>query len=699
MGELAFQNPALVLGGLAIAVPVAIHLLSRRRSRRLAFAAVDFILRAKKEKVHHIKLKQLLLLLLRALVVLCVGLAIARPLLRPKAAAQVLGNQAAATALVLDGSFSMRYRLGGQTLFERAQSDAQTLVDKLSRQSPATLVVCDGRPPVATRLDFDRVALQHRIRGARPTYRPADVSACIAVAAHALQASPLEAKRIYVLSDLAVPSIHLDEPAPMISTPKGPVLAQVVFIDSARGHELPNLAVTEVKVTPSAELGTRGFDVAATISNSGDRPATGISVALLVGGHILTRGFVDVPAHASARKVLRNRFEPGTDLGEVVLGHDALIPDDSRAFVVNVPRDVNALVVDGAPNDVRYRDEAFFVDAALGPGHTGGRIHATFLDADAAQALDLSDFDVVLLLNVATPRSAFVASLRSFVENGGGLFISAGDQVDPDEYNGAFGDLLPRAMHLVRTAADPSEPDGPPPARFADIDVTAPAFRVFAGATEGFDSTSVYKYVQLQPDARGKERVLASFDDGSPAIIEAQRGRGRVVLYTSTVDAGWTDWPLHTTFLPAIQQLTEYLGGALAKKPPVPSTVGAVRKLDLPSGTRLVELKGPDGRAVQVSSSGVRVDEPGFYTATVSESGSVRDAPELAFAAVLDPVASDTRRLDPKELAAHFGGAGHSSVAGGVEGALPKTGTPLWTYLLVAALAAFIGEGVLVRNG
>lgn len=699
MGALGFANPALAWGALAVVVPIAIHLLSRRRSRRLAFAAVDFILRSKKQKVRHIKLRQLLLLVLRALVVACVGLAIARPLWRPKEAAATASGAHAATALVLDASLSMRYRLGTGTLFERAQAEAKSLVEALAPESPATLVVCDGTAPQAEPPAFDRVLLKQKIAAAHATFRPADVTACMAAAARALGESPLEGKRIYVLGDLTAASLRLDAPPPKVPTPKGEVLPEVVFIDAARGSELPNLAVTDVVLSPSAALGTRGFEVAATIRNSGAKAAQNVPVALRVAGQAVTRGFVDVPAHGSARKVLAHRFEPGTQAAEVALEADALPEDDSRAFVLRVPRDVRALVVDGAPSAVRYRDEAFFVDAALGPGRTGGRITATFLDADAAQARPLADFDVVLLLNVPTPRATFVAALRQFVEAGGGLFLSVGDQVNPDEYNAAFGDLLPRPMHLVRTAAEPDETGGPPPARFSRIDATHPAFAVFDGATEGFDSARIFRYVLLRPDPRQDERILASLDDGSPAIVEAQRGRGRVILYTSTVDRDWSDWPIRTSFLPAIQQLTAYLAGGLDERPPAPAKVGDVRALALPEGAQLAQVKGPDGKPVRVGEEGVAVEEPGQYGVVLRDGSGTRDAPLLAFAAVLDGRESDTTRLSADELAEHFGGEGHSSVAGGADSALPRSGTPLWTWLLLAALLAFVAEGVLVRQG
>lgn len=698
MEALAFGNPALLWGALAVAVPFAIHLLSRRRSRRVAFAAIDFILRSKKQKVRHVRLRQLLLLLLRALVIACIALALARPLWRPpQAAAQATGTLSA-VAVVVDASMSMRYRLGGEALFDRARKEAKRLLEQLPSDSPVTLVVCDGREVDAEPPGFDRVALRQRLDRAAPSFRHADVTACMSAAARALGESPIEGKKLYVVGDLTGVSLPLDAPAPRVPTPAGDVLPEVAFIDAAEGEPIPNLAVVDVETAPSAALGTRGVEVTATIRNSGDQPAQNVAVALEVNGQVVTRGYVDVPPRGSARKQLAHRFEPGTQRGRVVLAGDALSEDDARAFVVRVPRDVRALVVDGAPSAVRYRDEAFFVEAALGPERTGGRISAVFLDADAAQARPLTGFDVVLLLNVPTPKSGFVEALRTFVESGGGLFVSLGDQAEPDDYNASFGALLPRPLHLVRTASEPGDPAGVP-ARFARVDLRHPALRVFDGAVEGFDTARIDRYVLLQPDARKDERVLASYDDGAPALIEARRGRGRVVLYTSTVDRDWTDWPIRTSFLPAIQQLTAYLAGGLEEAPAPPARIGDVRpRPELPEGTTVASVTGPDGERVLLVEDGVPVDQPGHYRWTVRDANGERDVPEHSFAALLDPRESDTRRHPADELARHFAGEDAATVAAGADGALPSSGTPLWSWLLMGAVFAFVAEGFLVRR-
>lgn len=697
MEALAFGNPALLWGLLAAGLPLVIHLISRRRARKSSFAAVEFLLRARQQQARQFKLKQLLLLLMRTALVLFIALALAKPLLRPKAVVAASSSGIAATSIILDASLSMRYRLKGQSLFEQAQNEARAVIDSLPGESSVNLVICDGQMPQVDPPGFDRAAIKQKIQEAQASYRAADLGTCMNAAARSLAESPIQGKKLYILSDLTLPALRLDQSLPKIDTPEGEVLPEVVFIDAAKGEELPNLAVVDVKLKPSTSLGSRGFEITTTVRNSGSKAVENVPLSLKVQDQVLSRGFVDVPAKGSARKVLAHRFEPGTALAEVSLPEDALVEDDSRAFVLRVAPDVRALVVNGSPAAIRHRDEAFFVEAALGPGRTGGRITTDFVDADAAQSRSLAGYDVVLLLNVLPPRSNFVQNLKDFVKQGGGLFVSLGDNVQPEDYNATFGDLLPRPLHLLRTAADPEDPAARP-ARFSRIDFSHPALQLFSGAAEGFDSARVYRYAHVQPDARKNEHILATWDDGAPALIESRYEKGKVLLYTSTVDRDWTDWPIRTSFLPAIQQLTSHLAGALDPKPAHPVVLGEERRLDLEEQDAAVQVLGPDGKALRFEKNSVRPELPGHHRVRSAE-GRQRELPEFTFAAVIDPRETDTQRHDPKELALRFGGEGKAVVAAGAHSALPRGGTPLWTWLLLGAIAAFFAEGVLTRKG
>ena len=38
-------------------------------------------------------------------------------------------------------------------------------------------------------------------------------------------------------------------------------------------------------------------------------------------------------------------------------------------------------------------------------------------------------------------------------------------------------------------------------------------------------------------------QIVARFDDGAPALVERRIGSGRVMVWTSTLDLQWSDFP------------------------------------------------------------------------------------------------------------------------------------------------------------
>jgi len=62
-----------------MAVPILIHLLARRRFRRIRWAAMDFLLDAERRNRRRMRLEEWILLLLRCLAVLLLALLVARP--------------------------------------------------------------------------------------------------------------------------------------------------------------------------------------------------------------------------------------------------------------------------------------------------------------------------------------------------------------------------------------------------------------------------------------------------------------------------------------------------------------------------------------------------------------------------------------------------------------------------------------------
>src|SRR5262245_18467647 len=139
----------LAAAGAAVTIPVIIHLLNRRRYRVVTWAAMRFLLAAQRKNTRRMRLEQIILLAVRALVVAQLLLAMASvrdergdwcwwQSLFPSSATAHAAQSSRRThkILVLDGSVSMALRVpnphgeGETTCFERARALALEIIDK-----------------------------------------------------------------------------------------------------------------------------------------------------------------------------------------------------------------------------------------------------------------------------------------------------------------------------------------------------------------------------------------------------------------------------------------------------------------------------------------------------------------------------------------------------------------------------------------
>ena len=91
---------------------------------------------------------------------------------------------------------------------------------------------------------------------------------------------------------------------------------------------------------------------------------------------------------------------------------------------------------------------------------------------------------------------------------------------------------------------------------FYTIDRVDHGHRIFAKfkpEASPFGDTRFYQFMKTDP---GEGRVIASFSDGSPAIIDAG---DRVLLFTSSADIAWNDFALSSQFLPIVHEALLHL--------------------------------------------------------------------------------------------------------------------------------------------
>ncbi|HEY7957831.1 MAG TPA: BatA domain-containing protein [Polyangia bacterium] len=715
---MSFLAPGFAIFTVLFVVPIAIHLIGRSRARVQRFAAIDLLLRSERKVARRTRLRQLLLLALRALAIALVPFILAKPFIEAKSdlPAEVQGSQSA--VIVLDDSLSMRLAPGGKRLFERAKARARKIIAALGPDADAALVLASrgGGAPIPE-LTADRARLERAIAEVKPTYRATDVTGALKRAAQILQSASRPERRVYLISDLAAHGFDRDPPW---AAGSGPELAPV---DVADGLSRDDRAVTDLRVEPAPQLGPRGVRISVDVADFSSQPAKDLPVTLRVDGKPVAKGLLDIDAGQRATKRFFHTFARGGE-GEAEVGvhdveaelePDALSADDRRFARVEVRRDLRVLIVDGDPRTVRRDDEVFYLETALRPGdRDDSQLDVATITPDELARRPLTDYDVIFLCNV---KAGFpVAPLAAFVARGGGLFITLGENVDPDAYDSALGELLPQPLQSIRTAGpvQGGSDDGEIRSsgageRIGRIDRDHPALKpLLAGEKkdELFAAARFSRFALFRPTPESADRhVLLSFQDGSPALLEAKRGQGRVMLLASSIDRDWNDLAIQPAFLPLMQQATRYLGRAPLHDPEAPSLVGQRHDIPLTPGDQRVEVTLPSGKvraferdqvAGRKSLAFTHTDEPGIYRVAVAtaDHDTARPRPQASFVVNVDPAECDTTRISQARLAAISAGAGAETKTAKA----PRRKVELWHALGAALLLLLFGEALLLRR-
>jgi hypothetical protein len=723
-----FLAPSVLLGLLAALLPWLIHRIGKRRANPVRFAAMELLLKAERQVSARRRLRQVLLLILRTATAAALPLIFARPFTEVRSDLPASTTRPQSAVIVLDDSGSLRRSVGeglgqGRMLFEAARSRARALLQHLSPESDAALILAsEGTPTPVGEPSSDRGRMLSALEATACSARRADFTAALRKAAQILGTSSRSDRLIYVITDLQAAGWEGGSGLPAAAAAvaggaegaagsgSGPGAIQVVILDVTGGAAWENRAVVGLSAEPAPEGGALGVAVVAEIANHAEGAITNLGLTLKLDGVAVAKGFVDVPAHGRARKRFLHTLGGGgaAHEAEVEIDGDSFPVDDRRLARVEVSRGLRILVVNGDPRTVRTEDETFFLEAALRAGGTGFQVGMALPDELPGRVL--TDYAVIFLANIPRPTADMAAALTRYVERGGGLFISVGDKVDVELWNQRMGKVLPQPLGLKRTAsarpggnAEGETIDMRPAERLAPIDRRHPLLASFAARGEGLASARFFQFMLLEPvpDAQGRTVVLR-YENGAPALVEAHLGRGRVLLLTTSVDREWTDLPIRPGFLPLVQEAARRLAGVPSGEAVSALVVGQQREIAVAADERRVEVTKPNGDLRWLTPEGRpregkqtrtvmfgETDEPGAYRVRTSRNdGSMVERPDESFVVNLD-----VRESNPARLAADK--RPDRSTAGENGAASPKRRVELWHGLAAAVLIFVLLESAL----
>ena len=196
-------NPwALGIGAAAIALPIAVHFLTRPRPRRMSLPTVRFIRSAVEQRRARHRLRDWLLLALRSLAVILLACAFARPLLGRQPLISARDGANATRVVIVDVSQSMSAAVNGVTPIASARDVAASYLNYRS-DLEADLILAGATPRLAmphTSTNFP--AMREQLASANVESERIDVTAAINEGSRLLANSPASRRReLVIVSD------------------------------------------------------------------------------------------------------------------------------------------------------------------------------------------------------------------------------------------------------------------------------------------------------------------------------------------------------------------------------------------------------------------------------------------------------------------------------------------------------------------
>ena len=307
MFGISFLSPLFLIGALAAAVPILLHLFHRKTDVVINFPAVSLLTRAPVPYHRRRQLRELILLALRIAALVLLAVSFARPYLAGAAAPA----SAPLTVVVLDTSMS----LSAPGQFARAQQAAWQAVASAPAADAVALITFSDAATVVVPPTSDRNAVRSAVSAATAgaggtRYRTALASASEVIGARA--------GRVVIITDLQQAGWEANDAGSLLDG----VAVRVVAVAGPTG----NLAVTSAM--------RRDRSVMATVQNYGPDEARSL-VTLMVDGQQAAQATATMAPFSASGVELRGTLGDAGAAQVVIEDTNGYQPDNVRFLALD----------------------------------------------------------------------------------------------------------------------------------------------------------------------------------------------------------------------------------------------------------------------------------------------------------------------------------------------------------------------------
>ncbi len=692
---LTFLNSAILFGLAAVSIPILIHLFTRQKNKTIVFSSLKFLKELQRQKIRKLKIRQILLLILRALLILLLVLAFARPTLKSKNVSSLKTSAQLTAVIILDNTLSMGFESNGRLLLEKAKVRAAEVASLMRQGDEIYLLLPQSVPKFAFEdARFSPESVQQIIMDTPLSFQSTDYSAALIAANELLSKSQNINKEIYLIGDLqkngfrtseAVASQVLDEEQDI-----------KLFLLPVTNDRVENLSITEIVIGDQILEKGKVAEIQATIRNTSEQKISNRLVHFFVNGKRQAQDVLNLEANASTSMIFRMvPGQTGFQSGYILLEEDKLMADNKGYFGFNIPDQIPILLVGNKPEDTQY------INLALNPGKNAGTfIKANRIDASQLSDTDLSNYRVIIFSNISGFSSTETVKIQNYVKLGGGVFFMLGDDVDLRNYN----DNLHKKLKLPVFTQTISQQGKDSFLTLGKIDYKHPVFKGVFGEEKAVESPHVRFAVDIQTDVPVEQ--IIEYSNGSPFLFEAKLQAGRIFYLTTSLANDWSDLIYRGLFVPLLNRSVMYLSGA-ASNENEQLLVG--REIEFASekitASASMIMEKPDGNKVNLKPEIVRgnyfvrfteTDLPGIYKLFSN------DALLSQWAVNYNPDELNFEEIDREELKSLLPDKQIIEIMDDqdIAATLQETrfGREFWKTILFVALVFFVAETVLLKE-
>lgn len=641
-----FLNPLLLYGLLAAAIPVAIHLLNRRRHKTIQWAAMQFLLKATRESRGKKKLRHILILTCRALAIAALIFAAARPIVSGLIGWG--GGSIDTVVLLLDRSASMESK-PGDGLDSRRQIVIEKVRDAMADLGSPRLVLIDSASENPQEVPSPEALTE--LAATSTTDTAADFPTLLNRAAESLMETSGRSE-IWLASDLQASNWHPDDErwaaagATLAALPQKPA----VRVLSLTGPSAPNVSVRLLSARRSGDEMLLDLEI---LRAEDSRGTASLPLTTHLNG-TRTSETLTLPAQ-SLRFQKRIAIPPDspTGYGWLTLPADGNPNDNSTFFAYGPSRPTKSLIIAPAGETADY-----LALAAAPPGFG----NQTTLRIDPAQAAtSLATADITAILWAAPlPTGPANTTLTEFIKSGGHVLF------------------LPPATPSENSFADVkwANPTEAPAGKFF---ILQDWNRSDGPLRDGLDGTPIpaerLRAIRRQIPL-GDASSLARWEDGEPFITRRIIDQGTAWFLGTTSDYTWSNLGDADVLLPTIQRILA--AGSDRFDASYLTTVGsaATQLLAGETRTRLDDSGTPDPANAAYQAGIFRLGE---RLLAVNRHAS-EDAPEI---------------LSRESLDAALAGTNFTLLDQAGQANDPSLSRDIWRAFLIAVLLLLIAEAIL----